>query len=204
MVLGCIVHPVAAQPASIPVTRIVLEDPPTLSIQEDTNFSLTSFIVSLYNSNKNALRGIYVKNTLQFPIVQQPSNNAGFVSTMADTVTQFASAANFGSIGLLAHNNLAGSDFSQIEEDDVIYLVYGDGRLEPYEVTAIKQFQALSPYSPYSSFVDLADSNRTLTYEDLFYETYGVSGNLVMQTCIENEGIDSWGRLFIIAQKTEL
>lgn len=149
------------------------------------------------------MRGIYIKDVLQLPVVQQPASNPGYVSSANNTVTQFYTASYYGSIGLLAHNTLAGSYFFLVDFDDPIYVVYGDGHLETYKVVDIRYYQALSPNSPYSSFVNLANPDQTIGYEQLFYETYGVSGRLVMQTCVEREGLDSWGRLFIIAEKIE-
>jgi hypothetical protein len=33
---------------------------------------------------------------------------------------------------------------------------------------------------------------------------YGRRGDLVLQTCIEAQGIDTWGRLFVIAEPVAL
>ncbi len=184
----------------IPVTKAILNDSASLySVESD--HALSSFIFSIYNSNKYSIRGLYIENVLQLPVIQQPASNPGYVSTAANTITQFGIATNYGSVGLLAHNNLAGSEFFKIDTDDTIVLVYGDGHLESYDVTEIREYQALSPNSPYSSFVNLSNPEQIITYEDLFYDTYGIGGRVVLQTCIEQNGIDSWGRLFIIADK---
>ncbi len=202
VVLGCFFFPLKPTTELIPVTKAVLEDSPSLVV-EASDASLTSFISNVYDSNGSVVRGIYIKDVLQLPVVQQPASNPGFVSSANNTVTQFYTASYYGSIGLLAHNTLAGSYFFLVDFDDPIYVVYGDGHLETYKVIDIRYYQALSPNSPYSSFVNLANPVQTIGYEQLFYETYGVSGRLVMQTCVEKEGLDSWGRLFIIAEKIE-
>jgi hypothetical protein len=194
--------PVKASPAIIPVTRVIQNDAASLySLEPDP--VLSSFVPAVYTGNQYSVAGIYIQNVLDLQVVQQPASNPGFVSSEAYTVTQFGMAANYGSIGLLAHNNLAGNLFFNIDTDDTIILVYGDGRLEYYDVTEVREYQALSPYSPYSSFVDLSNPGQTLTFEDLFYDTYGIGGRVVMQTCIAQDGVDSWGRLFIIAEKLE-
>lgn len=201
-VLGFLIFPSKPTTGLIPVTKAVLEDSPSLAV-EASDASLTSFISAVYNANGNSVRGIYIKDVLQLPVVQQPASNPGYVSSANNTVTQFYTASYYGSIGLLAHNTLAGSYFFLVDFDDPIYVVFGDGHLETYKVVDIRYYQALSPNSPYSSFVNLANPDQTIGYEQLFYETYGVSGRLVMQTCVEREGLDSWGRLFIIAEKIE-
>jgi hypothetical protein len=108
-------------------------------------------------------------------------------------------ASEVGNIGLLAHNHLAGSSFANIKDGDRIILIYGDGHLESFLVERIEQYQALSPLSPYSQFKDLA-TESVLTAEDLFREVYRGEYHLTLQTCIDNQGNSSWGRLFIIAK----
>lgn len=200
--LGCFLFPVNPTPEFVPVTKAVLADSPSLVV-ESSDSSLTSFISAVYNSNGNSIRGIYIKDVLQLPVVQQPASNPGFVSSDSNVVTQFYSASYYGSIGLLAHNTLAGSYFFLIDFDEPIYVVYGDGHLDTYKIVDIRYYQALTPNSPYSSFVNLSNPDQTIGYEELFYDTYGISGRLVMQTCVERDGLDSWGRLFIIAEKIE-
>lgn len=201
-VLGCFVFPLKPTAELIPVTKAILDDSPSLVV-EASDSSLTSFISTVYNSNGNSVRGIYIKDVLQLPVVQQPASNPGFVSSEYNAVTQFFTASYYGSIGLLAHNTLAGSYFFLVDFDDPIYVVYGDGHLETYRIIDIRYYQALSPNSPYSSFVNLANPDQTIGYEQLFYDTYGIGGRLVMQTCVERDGMDSWGRLFIIAEKVD-
>jgi hypothetical protein len=38
-----------------------------------------------------------------------------------------------------------------------------------------------------------------LTVQQVFYQTYGVSSQLILQTCIASQGLDTWGRLIVIA-----
>jgi len=166
--------------------------------------SVDTFSKTLLNGNSQQIVGVFVANTLAFPIQQQPAGNAAFVSTQADTVTQFAAASNYGSIGLIAHNNLAGAQFSDLKVDERIILVYGDGSQQQFEITEIDEYQALSPYSPYSNFVDLDVPETTLSATSLFMKVYNPDDRLVMQTCIEKDGVDSWGRLFIIAEPVEI
>lgn len=160
--------------------------------------NLFSFIESVKDGNPNTLRGIYVQNVMAFAIVQQPMGNPGYVSEDANVLTQFSIAAEVGNIGLLAHNHLAGADFSKIQAGDTIVLVYGDGSTQAFTVDDIQQFQALSPFSPYSNFKDL-ETEDVISAEQLFAQVYRGDFHLTLQTCIENEGSLSWGRLFIIA-----
>jgi len=139
------------------------------------------------------------RGVFNFEVVQQPSDNPGFVSSKEDRVTQFRLASKYGSKGFLAHNNLAGASFFDVSVGDVITLSYTDGSADTYQVVEIRHLQALSPNSPWSKFLDLDDNNTSLTAVQLFYQTYGVKGTLVMQTCIANGSLLSWGRLFVIA-----
>ena len=176
---------------AFPAQAYALDDPASTP-------NLPTFIDTVKDGDPNALRGIYVEGVLAFAVQQQPMGNPGFVSEAADVVTQFSIASEVGNIGLLAHNHLAGVEFPHIQLGDIIILVYGDGSTQGFIVDDIQQFQALSPLSPYSNFRDL-ETEATLTAEQLFNQVYRGDFHLTLQTCIENEGSLSWGRLFILA-----
>lgn len=133
-------------------------------------------------------------------VLQQPTDDPGFVSRKEDSVTQFRLASNYGSKGFLAHNDLAGAQFFGVEVGDVLTVRYTNGSLETYGVVQIRHLQALSPLSPWSKFSDLDNNNALLTAVDLFYQTYGEKDKLILQTCIAQGDELSWGRLFIIAE----
>jgi hypothetical protein len=158
----------------------------------------TVFSQAVQNGKADSLRGVYVPNVLALPIVQQPSGNAGYVSSNDGQATQFAMASQFGNVGLLAHNYLSGKSFSQITVGQEVRLVYGDGKVEYFVVTEILRYEALQPTSPWSSFRDLND-NTTLNAEQMFKRVYTGDRHLTFQTCIQAEGISSWGRLFVVA-----
>jgi hypothetical protein len=157
--------------------------------------SLENFAAQVTNGNGGQITGLYSDNLFALSVVQQPSGQAGYVATSGNTATQFGMASG---LGFLAHNYLSGSMFFYLYSGSPIAVVYGDGRSQTYRVTQIRKFQALSPDSPYSDFVDLA-SGSSLSGSDLFSQIYGVGGQVVLQTCISSEGISSWGRLFVIA-----
>lgn len=167
--------------------------------EQHTYISLPAFIASVKNGDAETLRGIYVAGVMAFPIVQQPTNNPGYVSSMADTVTQFGMPSEAGNLGLLAHNNLSGLHFFQLMPGDTITLVYGDGHTVNFIVDQILQYQTLEPQSIYSDFKDL-ETGAILDVQQLFAHVYQGDFHLTLQTCIENEGDPSWGRLFIMAK----
>jgi hypothetical protein len=160
--------------------------------------NLATFIEQVRNGAGDQVTGIYIPHILSNPVVQQPGGQPAFVSPEMDQITQFGLASSYNSLGFLAHNDKAGSKFTQINAGNLIAVIYGDGHYLLYQVTQILQFQALQPFSPYSEFLDLSN-NQQLNVQAMFDLTYGVNGRLVMQTCIASQGIDSWGRLFIIA-----
>ena len=163
---------------------------------------LNTFIETVTDGNASALRGVYVSNVMALSIVQQPAGYAGYVSTEESVATQFGIAAEVGNVGLLAHNTHAGSFFSNIKQGDRIILVYGDGHIESFMANSIQRYQALDPHNPYSEFKNL-ETQTTFTAEDLFNNVYRGEYHLTLQTCIENNGNASWGRLFIMATPVE-
>lgn len=159
--------------------------------------ALQSFVNSVSSGNASQVTGIYVEGVMAYGVVGQ-GGNAAYVSEKAGVVTQFAMASQFGSQGFLAHNYLAGGAFSSIAAGNVITLVYGDGSVKQFQVTSIQRYQALSPNSTQSTFVDL-ESGDTLSATSLFYRIYNRENPVVLQTCIAKDGLSTWGRLFITA-----
>ncbi len=192
--------PSASVNAQIPVTA---DGAPALADVEQassdsTVLSLVDFASSLKNGGSD-IRGIHVPGIMAYRVVQQPSGQNGFVSGTRGTVTQFSLASNYGSIGMLAHNYLAGEKFVELQIDDIIHIVYGDGSFNTFKVKEIHRFQALQPTSPSSDFIDL-ETNEELTATTLFKRMYAGKTHLTLQTCIAAESESSWGRLFIIAE----
>jgi hypothetical protein len=166
------------------------------------NAALQQFISEVEDGAAGVVRGIYVQDMMEFPVVQQPSGQAGYVSQKQNVVTEFAMSRKYGVTGILAHNYLAGQAFFDLETGDIIQVVYGDGSTQSYQVADVLEYQALSPNSATSSFVDL-DSGATLSASQLFKSVYSGSGHLTLQTCIQKGSEDSWGRLFVIADPIE-
>jgi hypothetical protein len=161
--------------------------------------TLQEFTASLPTAPDGKPAGIYVAGTLALPIVQQPAGQPAFVSAEPGKLTQFEMANQYGSTGLLAHNNLAGAEFSNLQLGQFAALVFADGRVEYYRIMSVEQYQALDPNNPYSDFRGV-DGVR-LSASDLFTHVYGSqAGRLILQTCVAANGNPSWGRLFVIAE----
>ena len=128
------------------------------SSPDSTIPSLELFIEQVKTSSIEQITGLYVENLFSFPVIQQPSDQPANVSPNDDLVTQFSSASAFGSLGFLAHNNLAGIKFPEIKNGDLISVVFGDGHFTQYQVTQIRRLQAVRPTDPYSSFLDLSNN----------------------------------------------
>jgi hypothetical protein len=171
-------------------------------LDRDTQYQ--AFLSSLPAGRSDQLVGAYAPGVFALPIIQQPAGSPAYVANLADVATQFSMAADYGVIGLLAHNTLAGERFFDLELDDQVVLVHGDGQNQAYLVTEIRRLQALQPYSHYSEFIDLDAPGGRLTAADLFSQIYNMPGRLVLQTCIAANGVDSWGRLFVIAEPVEI
>ena len=159
--------------------------------------ALSSFTATVTNGEAQTLRGLFSPNGIGVKIVQQPAGMYSYVSTANSTATQFALAQQ-GVTGLLAHNYLAGELFFYLQAGDALYLVYGDGRIEKFTVTAIHRYQALDPASPSSDFIDQSNGDR-LTAAQVFARHYMDGPRVTLQTCIAQDGNLSWGRLFITA-----
>jgi hypothetical protein len=105
----------------------------------------------------------------------------------------------YGNVALLAHNYLSGEYFSQLTPGMRMELVYGDGRIDTFQVSRVYRFRAINPTSATSDFFDL-DTQATITASALFTKVYTGSRHVTFQTCISQDGNTSWGRLFVIAE----
>lgn len=201
----------AAEVAAVPVQPSPTPPAPTQTAPPDEDSipltaynappEIQGFVSSLINNQPNLVVGAYVSGLFALPVLQQPSGDTEFVSSQDFTLTEYAAARDYGSIGILAHNYLSGKDFFKITPNQEITLIYGDGRLAYFRVMGIESFQALSPTNAFSDFIDLSDPTRTVVpYSTVFNSMYGSPNRVVLQTCIEANGDPSWGRIFIIAE----
>jgi hypothetical protein len=154
---------------------------------------------SVRNGQSGVLRGVYAPWLFALPVVQQPLNDPGFVSPVSEVVTDFRDVKGAGNIGLLAHNYLAGKYFPLLQIGQEIRTVNGDGAVEYFHVTQILRYQALDSGNAFSDFIDLQTGQR-LSAAALFEKVYMGARHLTFQTCIDENGDASWGRLFVIAE----
>jgi hypothetical protein len=181
--------------ANVPVTGAISDTAIILS-----QISLKDFASALKSDSSGELKGIYANGKFALRVVQQPAGDAGFVSSIQGVVTQFAMAQKNNVIGLLAHNFSSGSQFTYLQMGGKIDLIYGDGTTKEFTITGVDSYQALSPTSPYSDFVNLATGEK-LTAEQMFIKYYTGNPHVTFQTCIQQGDQSSWGRLFIVAQE---
>src|ERR1044071_4258210 len=151
------------------------------------------------NGNPRLLSSVYIEDSLMLPVVQQPDGDTNYVSKNNGELTEFLAASQYGNIGLLAHNYLSGKSFSKFAIGQQIRLEYQDGTQEYFVVTQILRYQALDPRNPFSSFRNLNKTDEILSSGEMFQRVYEGSYHLTFQTCIAEDGISSWGRLFVMA-----
>jgi hypothetical protein len=163
--------------------------------------NLYDFITNTYNGESQTLVGVYVAGVMALPVIQQPAAQPAYVSNDNNVLTQFGMASQYGTTGILAHNYLAGDNFFKIVKGQDVVLVFGDGKTKTYRIEDIQSYQALSPYSVYSNFVDLSAPTNKLSSTEVFNRVYGQSGALVLQTCIKVGSESSWGRIFLIGRE---
>lgn len=179
---------------------VFLQSTPALAFEtnETTLPDFEEFSRSVQNGDADTLQGVYVANVLATPVVQQPVNNAGYVSSVDGVLTQFGMPSQYGNVGLLAHNYLSGQLFFDLAIGQEVRLVYGDGRVETFVIDRILRYQAFQPNSAYSDFRDLS-TDEVLTAEQVFRKAYTGDRHVTFQTCIAAKGISTWGRIFVIA-----
>lgn len=164
------------------------------------NQTLDRFIEQVANGDADALVGVYSTYKFAYKIVGQPVDQPAWIDEHDNILTRFSLATDAGSIGLLAHYEHAGQAFYSLEVDDLVTLVYGNGKTHPYRVKDILYYKALEPENGSTSFISLADQ-REYSQKEVFDQVYGRPENLVLQTCLVGDSISTWGRMFVIAEE---
>lgn len=160
--------------------------------------AFSDFVGAVTDGQAGFVRGVYVPGVMAYRVVQQPADNPGYVTPAEGVVTQFSMATQYGTIGLLAHNLLAGENFVNLQTGQEVRTIYGDGTISNYTISSINRYQALDPYSTGSNFIDL-NTGVTYTALEMFAMYYQGADHITFQTCILQDGNSSWGRLFITA-----
>jgi hypothetical protein len=189
--------------AQIPVTgRLPAEEFTDTVPEEATGFSpsaLDEFAARVSDGQAGVVRGVYAPGTLALGVQQQPGAGPFYISGAPDVATQFRYAAYTNVIGLLAHNYLAGASFFNLSVGQEVWIIYGDGARQGYVVTEIYRYQALTPNSTRSEFLDLS-TGEVLSSGQLYDRVYRGEHHVTFQTCIAENGLTTWGRLFVIAR----
>lgn len=204
LVVFCVASLATASQVPIPVTGQGVEAGADFQRTETANAPLPDFdkfVAAVENGQADQVRGVYVPGVLALRVIQQPDNDSGYVSSIAGVATQFQDAADSGTIGLIAHNYLAGNLFFDLKTGQEVRVVYGDGRVERFFINAFYRYQATEPDSPYSDFIDLENEER-LSSGQLFRLVYRGSNQVTFQTCIAKDDTLTWGRLFVVASPT--
>ena len=81
-------------------------------------------------------------------------------------------------------------------------VVKGDGSIDRYRVTGVHELQKLSPGSNWSHYVDLNSGERLTTYQ-VFNQFYQGEHHLTFQTCLERDGLETWGLRFVVAEPVQ-
>ena len=170
---------------------------PSLSLDQQYP-DLREFVEAVRDGKADQIRGIYVPGVFALPVIQQPKNNAIYVSNKRGRLTQFNKAAENGVTGLLAHNYLSGELFYQLTPGQDLMMVFGNGMLQRYQVTKIRQYQKLEATKLQSDFVDL-HSGQKFTSGQLFNHFYRGGHRLILQTCLKANGRLDWGLTFVVA-----
>lgn len=161
--------------------------------------TLGEFIASVDQADATTVIGVYVCQVLALRIAQQPTNDPTYVSAELGTATQFRLAANYGTVGLLAHNDRSGERFLHLKIGHEVDVIRGDRSIHRYVVSRIRRLQPLRPDDPYSDFNDLDNGGDRLSSTQVFQQFFTGGDQVVFQTCISANGNFNWGRLFIIA-----
>ena len=194
-------QPIRAHDASESCLPLTADSETLLSWHTRSLSNLPDFVASTARADPATVVGVFVCRVLALQVAQQPVDDPVFVSEIPGTATQFRLAAEYGTIGLLAHSQRAGSEFFGLTAGQEVHIVYGDGSVKHYMVSEVRHMRSLNPDNPYSDFLDLEHDGAQLSSVQVFNQVFAKSERVVFQTCIEREGTPTWGRLFVTATR---
>jgi hypothetical protein len=93
-------------------------------------------------------------------------------------------------------------EFFQLVEGLKVLVVNGDGSLQNFRITEIIEYQKLTPGSNWSHYINLDTGERLTTYQ-VFTQYYQGEPHLIFQTCLDREGLETWGLRFVVAEPVE-
>jgi hypothetical protein len=166
------------------------------------NVDFATFLEEITTGEADRITGLFVPGFGGFYVVQQSDGAYGSISPAEGVLTQFMRPASGRVIGLLAHNYAAGVWFNRFEKGDLLYVLFGDGRQEIYQLTSLEKYQALDGESSTSDFIDLK-SGVTRSANQVYQMVYSGKPHLTLQTCIQKGDDLNWGRLFLVADLVE-
>jgi hypothetical protein len=167
-----------------------LSENDVLDISSISTFDI--FLQEVFTGDGDKITGVYVEGLFSLKVVQQPPQDAAFVSNEKGTATQFQSPAFYGAVGLLAHNYLSGRYFLYLSPGHEIRLVYGNGTYRRYQVVEYVDFERLTRSDVRSDFRELK-TQSIFTNRQVFDRFYRGENKLTMQTCLEGDGYSNWG-----------
>lgn len=187
-------HSVSVNPSNIEIGPTSPTQPAGISVPP----ALRGFIHLVSDGQTSVVRGLFVTGKMALRVVQQPANDWSFVSAELGDATQFQRAALNGVIGLLAHNYLSGRTFYRVKQGDRVEVVYGDGTVKSYQVSGTYRYQKIDPADLSSSLVDLSNG-VVVSSGQVFERFYNGADHLTLQTCLEKDGLSTWGLYFVVA-----
>lgn len=99
----------------------------------------------------------------------------------------------------LAHNYLDGKYFSELNVGEDIH--YYDGvDWNDYVITEVIEAPASDPYSQTTALLVYGEWRSPYWVHQ---NIYNLPDTIVLQTCVEKDGNQAWGRLFIIAERQQ-
>jgi hypothetical protein len=173
-----------------------------LVVENNNDLEFERFLEEVTNGDEYTITGIYVAGLFRLRVLQQPPQDAAYVSNEDGTATQFQSPALYGVIGMLAHNFLSGKHFYSLVPGQEIRIIYGNGSFRNYQITGFADFERMTRFDIRSDFRDL-QTDELVSSRDLFARFYQDGNYLTLQTCLEGEGYSNWGVRMISAVPME-
>lgn len=188
-----------------PVNNLFEEDDlPPIPLSESVvqTQAFLDFVETVRDDNRvKEITGFYANGSLNFKVILDLSAE-GVVTSVSGLVSEVTSDETFDSIAIEAHSPAGeGKRFVEFVMGQEIVLVKGDGSYERFQINKIDAYQVMDLKNLAGDYRHV-ETNETLSGREVFSKMFrqNPSHTLIMQTCLQQDDIAGWGRLFIRAK----
>jgi hypothetical protein len=155
---------------------------------DDSIPTLDSFRAQVQPGRSTQVVGVWAEGLFAFHVEPTPGQS---VPQLENTAGIYEWAVKRGTTALMIHNYLGGDHLYQVKGTTAIALIFGDGRVEWYQVDTIERYEAMNfsqdGFEGPFKIWDCESCDFEYSVSDLQRKHYTGSNSLAFQTCLDED-----------------